>query len=46
MIAASAYIEKGMFAEAIAEARKEYDLTGQNVYPFAACALARSGKAR
>jgi Flp pilus assembly protein TadD len=44
MIAASAYIEKGMFAEAIAAARKELELTGDNVYPFAAYALARSGK--
>jgi len=44
MIAASAYIEKGMFAEAIAAAHKEFELTGDNVYPFAAYALARSGK--
>ena len=44
MITASAYIEKGMFAEAIAESRKEKELSGGNVYPWAAYALARSGK--
>jgi serine/threonine-protein kinase len=44
MVAASAYIEKGMFAEAIAESERERELSGGNVYPFAAYALARSGK--
>lgn len=44
MIAASAYIEKGMFAEAIAESEKERVLSGGNVYPVAGYALARSGK--
>jgi serine/threonine-protein kinase len=43
-IAASAYIEKGMFAEAIAESERERELSGGNIYPFAAYALARSGK--
>ena len=45
LFAASAYIEKGMFAEAIIESKKEYDLTGRNELPFGAFALARSGKA-
>jgi serine/threonine-protein kinase len=44
LFAASAYIEKGMFAEAIAEARKEYELTGRNDIPFGTYALAKSGK--
>jgi serine/threonine-protein kinase len=44
MIAASAYIEKRMFAEAIAESERERNLAGGNVYPLAAYALARSGK--
>ena len=44
MIAAGAYIEKGMFVEAIAEAEKERELSGHNVYPLAAYALAKSGK--
>ncbi len=43
-VAASALIEKGRFAEAIAESRKEYELTGRNVIPFGAYALAKSGK--
>jgi serine/threonine-protein kinase len=44
MIAASAYIEKGMFADALAESEKERELSGGNVYPLAAYALAKSGK--
>jgi Flp pilus assembly protein TadD len=44
MIAASAYIEKGMFVEAIAESERERVLSGGNVYPLAAYAFARSGK--
>ncbi len=44
LFAASAYIEKGMFAEAIAEARKEYELRGGNDIPFGTYALAKSGK--
>ena len=44
LFAASAYIEKGMFAEAIAESRKEYELSGANVIPFGVYALAKSGK--
>ena len=44
LFAASAYIEKGMFAEAIAESRKEYELSGGNVIPFGVYALAKSGK--
>jgi serine/threonine-protein kinase len=43
-IAASAYIEKGMFAEALAESEREHELSGGNVYPLAAYALAKSGK--
>jgi DNA-binding winged helix-turn-helix (wHTH) protein/TolB-like protein len=43
MVAASVYIEKGMYTEAIAESRKEYDLSGGNVYPFGIVALAKSG---
>jgi tetratricopeptide (TPR) repeat protein len=44
LIASSAYIEKGMFAEAIAESRKEYELSGRNGIPFGIYALAKSGK--
>jgi serine/threonine-protein kinase len=44
LFAASVYSEKGMFAEALAESRKEYDLTGGNVIPFGTYALAKSGK--
>ncbi len=44
LFAASAYIEKGMFAEAIAESRKEKELSGGNVIPFGTYALAKSGK--
>lgn len=44
MISASVYIEKGMYAEAIAESRKEYELSGGNAYPFSIYALAKSGK--
>ncbi len=44
MFAASAYIEKGMFAEAVAESRKEYELSGRNDIPFGTYALAKSGK--
>jgi serine/threonine-protein kinase len=44
VIAASAYIEKGMFAEALAESEREHELSGGNVYPLAAYALAKSGK--
>jgi len=43
-IAASAYIEKGMYPEAIAESRKEYEMTGGNVIPFGTYALAKSGR--
>lgn len=43
-VAASAYIEKAMFAEAIAESRKEYELSGRNDVPFGTYALAKSGK--
>jgi DNA-binding winged helix-turn-helix (wHTH) protein/TolB-like protein/Flp pilus assembly protein TadD len=42
--AASAYIEKRMFAEAIAESRKEYELSGRNDIPFGTYALAKSGR--
>lgn len=44
MIAASAYIEKGQYAEVISESEKEYSLSGTNVYPFGIYALAKSGK--
>jgi TolB-like protein/Flp pilus assembly protein TadD len=44
LFAASAYIEKGMYAEAIAESAKEKELSGGNVLPFGAYALAKSGK--
>ena len=43
-VAASVYIEKGMFTEAIAESRKEYELSGGNVIPFGVYALAKSGR--
>jgi len=44
--AASAYIEKGMFAEAVAEARKAKELSGVSTRPtvFLGYALAKSGK--
>ena len=44
LFAASAYIEKGMYAEAIAESAKEKELSGFNTIPFGAYALAKSGK--
>jgi DNA-binding winged helix-turn-helix (wHTH) protein/TolB-like protein/Flp pilus assembly protein TadD len=44
LFAASAYIEKGMLPEAIAESRKELELTRTNNIPFGAFALARSGR--
>lgn len=44
LFAASAYIEKGMFAEAIAESRKEYELSGRNDIPFGTYAQAKTGK--
>lgn len=44
LYAASVYIEKGMFAEAFAESRKEYELSGGNFIPFGTYALAKSGK--
>ncbi len=42
--AASAYIEKGMYAEAIIESNKERELLGVNIIPFGAYAMAKSGK--
>ena len=42
--ASSAYIEKGMYPEAIAEAQKEKELNGVITIPFGAYALAKSGK--
>ncbi|MGH9948924.1 MAG: winged helix-turn-helix domain-containing tetratricopeptide repeat protein [Pyrinomonadaceae bacterium] len=42
--AASAYVEKGMFAEAIAESDTEKELSGGNVIPFGGYALAKSGR--
>ena len=44
--AASAYIEKGMFAEAVAEARKARELSGVSSQPIAygGYALAKAGK--
>jgi serine/threonine-protein kinase len=42
--AASAYIELGRYAEAIAESRKEFELSGGNDIPFGAYALAKSGR--
>ncbi len=46
MFASSAYIEKGLFAEAIGEARKARELSGVSSYPtaFLGYALAKSGK--
>ena len=46
LFASSAYIEKGMFAEAIAEARKARDFSGASTHPIAllSYALAKSGK--
>ncbi|HET9532008.1 MAG TPA: hypothetical protein VFQ92_16730 [Blastocatellia bacterium] len=44
MFAASAYIEKRMYAEAIAESVKEKELSGGNVIPFGVYALAKSGR--
>jgi DNA-binding winged helix-turn-helix (wHTH) protein/TolB-like protein len=44
LFASSAYIEKGMYAEAISEARREKELLGVNTIPFGAYALAKSGK--
>jgi serine/threonine-protein kinase len=47
MLASSVYIEKGMFSEAIAEARKSKELNSASAYcvGFLAYALARSGDA-
>jgi DNA-binding winged helix-turn-helix (wHTH) protein/TolB-like protein/Flp pilus assembly protein TadD len=42
--AASAYIELRMYAEAITESRKEFELSGGNDIPFGTYALAKSGK--
>ena len=46
MFASSAYIEKGMFPEGIAEARKARELSGVSTQPIALLgyALAKSGK--
>ena len=46
MFASSAYIEKGMFGEAVAEARKARELNSANSQPIAQLgyALAKSGK--
>lgn len=46
LFASSAYIEKGMFKEAIAEARKARNLSGGSTHPiaFEGYALAKSGK--
>jgi DNA-binding winged helix-turn-helix (wHTH) protein/TolB-like protein len=44
LFAASAYIEKGMFVEAVGESKKEYEITGRSEIPFGAFALARSGR--
>ena len=44
LFAASAYIEKGMYAEAIAESAKEKELWGTNTIPYGAYALAKSGR--
>ena len=46
MFASSAYIEKGMLSEAVAEARKAKELNSANSQPTAqlAYALAKSGK--
>src|SRR6266567_464740 len=46
MLASDAYAEKGMFTEAVAEARKATELSGANSHSLASLgyALARSGK--
>jgi len=46
LFAASAYIEKGMFAEAAAEARRAQELTDASTHPsaFLAYSLAKGGK--
>ena len=46
LFASSAYIEKGMYSEAIAEARKARELSGVSTHPiaFGGYALAKSGK--
>ncbi|HEY3137718.1 MAG TPA: protein kinase [Blastocatellia bacterium] len=47
LFASSAYIEKGMFAEAVAEARKARDFSGASTHhpvAFLSYALAKSGK--
>ena len=46
MFASSAYIEKGMYAEAVAEAQKARDFSGgrSNPMTFLGYALAKSGK--
>jgi len=46
LFASSAYIEKGMFAEAVAEARKAREFNSASSHPiaFGAYALAKSGK--
>jgi tetratricopeptide (TPR) repeat protein len=44
MFAASAYIDKGMYDEAIAESNREKQLTGENLMPFGGYALAKSGR--
>jgi Flp pilus assembly protein TadD len=47
LFASSAYIEKGMFAEAIAEARQARDLSGASTHhpaAFLGYALAKLGK--
>jgi Flp pilus assembly protein TadD len=46
LFAASAYIEKGMFAEAVGEAHKARELSGVSTHPiaFGSYALAKSGK--
>lgn len=46
LFASSAYIDKGMFAEAVAEARKARELSGISSQPvsYACYALAKSGK--
>ena len=46
LFAASAYIEKGMFAEAVAEARQARELSGASSFPTALLgyALAKSGQ--
>ena len=46
MFAASAYIDKGLFTEAVAEARRARELSGISSQPisYASFALAKSGK--